>query len=144
MTTEAPLTFQYSTENLATDKEILLSVTGMAQSFAASSFEISLGAKVVEKLNFTPIPNTRYDIKGDEQSQVFRLNTDDFTSNALKLAIRFNKNGQSNATGYLNHFVLDLPTSLAYTNTPINFRSKASLAQSLATFQITPIYRFGT
>ena len=138
MTTEAPLTFQYRTENLAADKDILLSVTGMAQSFTASSFEISLAAKTLGKLNFTPIPNTRYGIKGNEQNRIFRLNTRDFTSsNALKLAIRFNKKGQSNATGYLNRFVLDLPTALTYTNAPFNFRSKASLAQSLSTFQIT-------
>jgi len=138
LTTEVPLSFEIDLANLSSNSEILLSVTGMSQAFISTAFNVDFGAQQAGQLNFSTIPDTRYGIKGNQQSRVFRLNTDDFDgSTSTTLAITYNKNGQSNAIGYLNRFVAELPTNLTYNTTPYNFRAKASLAQSLSSFKIT-------
>ena len=85
ITTETPLPFSLNTGSLQANENILLTVTAMPQSFISSSMRVDLGGQQAGELNFTAIPDTRYGVKGNQQSNVFSLNSSNFLARLVSL-----------------------------------------------------------
>lgn len=136
--TETPVSFDFDAGALSASGEVNVLFTGMAQSFSSSSFALALNGQQLGEINFSAIPEAQYGIKGNERSGRFTLNSSDLQTNpTLELSILFNKNGVSNALGFINRFTIELPSQLSYSGSPFNFRAKSSLDQSLSVYEIS-------
>ena len=136
--TETPLTLSFDAGNLATNQDIIVSFTGMAQSLQSSSMELALNNLTLGEVNFNAIPDAPYGIKGNERSRQIKISSSDLSiGSTLDLTVQYNKNGVSNAVGFINNFTILVPTPLSYTGSAFNFRAQASLDRSIAAFSIS-------
>ena len=127
--------FQHDLQSLAPSQEVELSLSVLAQSFGSSSMEVEVNSTSVGQLNFNPIPNTQYGIKGNIRSASYSIPTSDITGGQFTLTLTYDQNGATNAVSYLDSYVIDLPTALSYNNSPIHIRNRG-LNQNMATYRI--------
>lgn len=131
------ISFNHGLSNIAANQEINLSINVLAQSFSASSLSTEINSSIIGTLNFNPIPNTQYGIKGNIQTDSYSLSTNSVSDNNLVLQLSYDQNGANNAVAYLNNYILDVPTSLAYEGELITLRSSESLNQAITTYEIS-------
>lgn len=81
-------------------------VKAVAQSFGSSSLNINLNNESFD-LSFAAIPNQQYTIKGDEKALLGSFTP----SERLNLNISYERNGSTNATAYLDSYLLQIPTN---------------------------------
>lgn len=135
--TQNTITFNHELLEIASNQEVKLSLNVLAQSFGASSMSTQINSTVVGALNFNPIPNTQYGIKGNVQSGNYSLSTNTISGNNLALQLSYDQQGASNAVAYLNNYLLDIPTNLSYQGETILLRNPASLNQAITTYEIS-------
>ena len=136
--TNNELTFDFPLSNLAANRQIKVQLDALTQAFNITSISASLNSQSIGQLDFSAIPDTRYGIKGNEASDVFEINSSNFSgSNQLSLKLSFNPSGSNKAVAYLDRFLLDIPTKLQHTGSSTLFRSASSLDQALTTFKIS-------
>lgn len=135
--TQNTITFNHELLEIASNQEVKLSLNVLAQSFGASSMSTQINSSVVGTLNFSPIPNTQYGIKGNVQSGNYSLSTNTISGNNLALQLSYDQQGASNAVAYLNNYLLDIPTNLSYQGETILLRNPASLNQAITTYEIS-------
>ena len=129
------MAFDLELVNLTSGEDIGIKISAMAQSFNSSSMIVSINNTQIGEINFNPIPNARYTIKGNEMSNSFQFPIDGISSSS-SLKFTFNKSGSSNALAYLDQFLLDIPTNIVLENKQTKFRSVASLDNSISKFAI--------
>lgn len=135
--THNTITFNHELLEITSNQEIKLSLNVLAQSFGTSSMSAEINSTVVGTLNFSPIPNTQYGIKGNMQSGDYSLSTNTISGNDLALQLSYDQQGASNAVAYLNNYLLDIPTNLSYQGESILLRNSASLNQAITTYEIS-------
>ncbi|WP_323757740.1 type IX secretion system sortase PorU [Roseivirga sp.] len=136
--TNNELRFDFPLSNLAANEQIKVQLDALSQAFNITSMSASLNSQSIGQLDFSPIQDTRYGIKGNEASDVFEISSSNFSgSGQLSLKLSFNPSGSNRAVAYLDNFLMDIPTKLQYTGSLILFRSAKSLAQALTTFKIS-------
>lgn len=136
-TTQNVRNFQHNLPNIAPDQEVKMSLSVLAQSFGSSSMGVEVNSTNVGELSFNAIPNTQYGIKGNIRSSTFNITTNDLSSaQSLDLNLIYDQNGATNAIAYLNSYLIDVPTRLAYNGNPIHIRNRG-LAQNISTFRIS-------
>ena len=126
----------------------LISVTSdvMAQSFAESSFDVSLNGAALGSQTVSPVPNFeeprfnnpfRYNIKGRTSHDLFTLPANQ-VADPSNLAVRlsYNKNSSRRSIGYLNYLRVEVERRLQLYDDQVTFRSLGSLANAQSTFQI--------
>lgn len=128
--------FSHTTNDLAPNQEINLSVSMLAQSFNSSSLDVSLAGSLLGELRFNAIPNSQYGIKGSLRSNNFTLSTDQVSNGNLPLTLTYQQNGANNAVAYLNSYSINVPTVLEYANKSLIIRNSHIADQSINTFQI--------
>ncbi|KYG81855.1 peptidase C25-like protein [Roseivirga ehrenbergii] len=136
--TNNELNFDFPLTNLATNEAIKFRLDALSQAFNNTSLTASLNGQSIGQLDFSPIPDTRYGVKGNESSGLFEVNSTNFSSaNQLNLKLTFDQGGSNNAVGHLDGFLLDIPTKLQYSGSSIHFRSIKSLDQPISTFKLS-------
>lgn len=134
---QTPVSFSYPIETLEQSQNIDLTFTGVSQSFVGTGIDLTLNQESIGRINFNSIPDARYGIKGDERSGNFSIDAGSFSaSTTLDLSATFDNAGANNAVGYINRFVLSIPTRLVYSSVPFTFSSKNSLNQNITAYQI--------
>ncbi len=128
--------FEHQVSNIQADQELRLSISALAQSFSQSSLDIDLNATKIGEFNFNAIPNTQYGVKGNIRSSSFSLSTNTISSNLISLGLTYNQEGVNNAVAYLNNYLLDIPSKLIYSGSPILLRNSESLDQAITTYEI--------
>lgn len=132
------LEFNFNEQQIAPGLQITTKIKMMAQALGTTSVSASLNGKSLGSINFEAIPNTRYGVKGHEEEGTFSLNTSTLgNTNSINLSLTFDRQGINNATAYLNSLLIDVPSQLRYTASPIVFRSINSLDQSVSNYNIS-------
>jgi len=127
--TNNTLAFDHSVEH-PTDREAKITLNAMAQAFTSTALNIQVNEEN-ETLNFNSIPNQQYTIKGNDQTLTLPFQA---TEN-INIQINYECNGSSNATAYLNRYLVQIPIENRFER---NFllTNPESLAQSVSEFVI--------
>jgi len=127
--------FELEINNAIPGKDVKVIVSAMSQSFSTSTMDIAINDQIVGELSFSPIPNARYTVKGDEMKDSFQFSTDILTASS-NLKFIFDRNGSSSAIAYLDNFLIDIPSSIFLENEQLSFRSIASLQNPISKFNL--------
>ena len=136
------LSYQYpfSITNLETTGKIYLTSSVMAQSYAISSFDVSINGVSIGKQYISGVSDYKYGLKGYDQTDVFSTNTSTVMNNGNDLVIQldYNKNSSGKSIGNLNYLLLHADRKLKLdSKNYLCFRSIKSLESTLSTFEIT-------
>lgn len=105
------LNFSLEMEDVKVNTELKLHLSAMAQANVGTSLITAINGNNLGELNFESIPNSQYAIKGNQQEEVFKINSNSLESQKLDLEFTFDPNGQNSATLYLNRFLIDFQSS---------------------------------
>lgn len=132
-------TIRFDISGVVENSEIRLISHVMAQSIEASSFQVSFNNNPVLTQPITPIPNTRYGVKG-----IIKTDTITFNSNAVgapgrpnqDVKYQFTKGSVGLSVGYLDFVNFSIKRKLALYGDQTIFRSSSNLSNSVSTFEI--------
>ncbi len=132
-------TIRFDISGVVENSEIKLISHVMAQSVEASSFQVSFNNNPVLTQPITPIPNTRYGVKGIIKVDTITLNSNTVgapgrTNQDIKY--QFTKGGVGLSVGYLDFINFSIKRKLALYGDQTIFRSSSSLSNSASTFDI--------
>lgn len=108
------ISFNHSLANLVADRNIKLYTEFLSQAYVSTSLDIEVNNSSVGTLNFDPIPNSQYAIKGNLQSLTIELSTNQVSSDQLNLEFTYDRNGANSSVAYLNKFWIDLPINPSF------------------------------
>ncbi len=144
LTTTRDFTFTFA--GVSSGSDIRLTSDVMAQSFAESSFDVSLnGVSLGSQTVFAvpdfldpPINNrNRYSIKGRTSTDVFTLPASQLSDPSdLTVQLSYNRNSSGRAVGYLNYLNLEVVRGLQRYGSQTTFRSLQSLENAQSTFRV--------
>lgn len=135
--------FSFDGKGALTNAPVTIVSSVMGQSYAASSFDISLNGLLVgnQPLNAIPEPDVvrginLYGNKGADRTDVFTLNAFPAKGDELVVNLKFNKSSTGRSIGYLNSFTLHFQRELALYGEQSIFQSLASLDHLISTFKV--------
>ncbi len=106
-------TFSTSLNNWVSNSEIKIKSSVMAASFATSSFNVSINDTDVGTQQLQSIINSRYAVKGNDNTQLFATVVPTSNSSNLEVNYEFSK---ENGVGYLNYFLVQIEKEIALEN----------------------------
>jgi len=114
----------------------------MGQSFAPSSFQLSLNGVSIGEQTVAPIINSQYAVKGSETTDTLTLASSQVhaaTQTNQDLTIKFTKAATGRSIGYLDFVLLQTRRNLALYGDQTLFQSLGSLDNTVSQFQIQNI-----
>lgn len=120
-------------QGLLSSSPLKLTTALMANGQENTQFDILANGQSLGLLSVNQTPPGTYDIKGRNVSEVFTFNT---SGNELLVQLNFIKNNFT-SSGYLNYLRLEYSKNLQLFGNQTQFRSIASLANTLSRFEIS-------
>jgi len=102
-------TFSTPLNNWVENSEIRIKSSVMAASFATSSFNISINDTEVGTQQLQSIINSRYAVKGNDNTQLFATTLPASGGSNLEVNYEYNK---ENGVGYLNYFLVQIEKNI--------------------------------
>ncbi len=134
-------TFSYSFDvpNLAPNTEIKVTSSVMAQSYATSSFDVTLNGVALGNQEIASVTTYLYGLKGREKTDRFGVNIDDVNTNetSWEVSLSYNINDSDKSLGFTNYLIFQAVRQLVYEDFPFNFRSLKSIENPFSSFEIT-------
>lgn len=116
------INFNHSVANLAADRNIKVYSEFLSQAYVSTSLDIELNGSSIGALDFDPIPNSQYAIKGNLQSSTIELNTNEVSGDQLNLEFTYDRNGANSSVAYLNKYWIDFPINPSFSTEQRLFR----------------------
>jgi hypothetical protein len=132
-------TFELPLKNVIPNSQVKVISDVVAQSYLGSSFTLSLNSLILGDQFVSAIPNTQYGIKGRHKRDTFLVNATAASmigKSSHNLTYQYNKASSGKSVGFLDYFIVHIKQKLHLTETQLNFRSQASLQNSISNFQI--------
>ncbi len=128
--------FNYDLPGILSGSSLEIISSVMAQSFSATSFDVSVNGIIIGSQAMDPIPDATYAVKGIDRTDDFSVNVNSITSpDKLKLTLSYNKtSGQG--VGFLNYFILHCERELSYAGKDFVFQSQQSLSYPEIIFEV--------
>lgn len=120
--------FDFVFPSWVSEENIKLRVAVMAQSFQATSFDVSVNGITAGNISLPPIPESTYAIKGAERSIEFNLKVpkESAQPDRIRVNLNFNRGGSSVSRAWLDFITLQLERKLEFTQNELIFRSVKS------------------
>jgi hypothetical protein len=112
--------------------EAKLYIEAMSQAFQSTSLAVNI-ENSSESLNFGPIPNRQYGIKGNLQQKIIPF---EITGNEINISLNYQRNGSTSAVSYLNRYLIAY-SALNILNENYLLVNSNSLNQPISEFSIT-------
>ena len=135
-------TYDFSFPDLVPGTEVSVTSSVMAQSFASSTFKltlngVALGEQIIEAVPDFRESAFRYSIKGRDNEATFTVNSDPFSGDdQLSLIATYEKNNSGRSIGYLNYLKVEAVCQLRLHDKYTIFRSLESLNNTNTTFEV--------
>jgi len=139
---ETQYTIDFDFPGVVAGSDIKITSNVMAQSFAASNFNLTLNGNTVGAQTVASVPNYnqqafRYSVKGKETTNTFTINSDQIDDDVLKLTYDYIKNSSGQSIGFLDEILIEVKRSLRWRGSTFVFRSLESTDNGSSTFQIS-------
>ncbi|UII28582.1 type IX secretion system sortase PorU [Fulvivirga maritima] len=130
--------------NITANSTIQVTSTVMAQSFAQSSFTLSINGSQLGTQNVNSVPNFlnpsqnnpyRYSVKGLENTSTYSTTTSS-SVNALSLNISYNGNNSGRSIGYLKEVIIEANRRISLAGNQLTFRSFANTSDAVSSYVI--------
>ena len=130
--------YPFKVSNLESDGSIKITSSVMAQSYATSSFDITLNGINIGNQEIASVTTFQYGLKGRESVNTFDVPTDQVNNNGdeWNVSLTYNKNSSDRSIGYTNYIIFQAERSLVIDDKQFNFRSLKSLENPLSTFEL--------
>ncbi|ELR72259.1 hypothetical protein C900_01813 [Fulvivirga imtechensis AK7] len=135
-------TYDFSFPGLMAGTEITITSSVMAQSFAQSTFKLSINGVALGEQNIAPVPDFRegayrYSVKGRNDESTYTINSNQLSgNNQLSVTVAYEKNSSGRSIGYLNYLKLEAICELRLNDKYTIFRSLESLNNTNSAFEV--------
>lgn len=126
--------FNIGLTDIVPGSQIKLVSDVMAQSYAPSSFSLTMNGTAVGTQAPATIPSGQYDVKGRHRRDTFSILTP--ATSGVVLSYQFNKGSSGKSVGFLDFFLLQASRSLSLFNAQTIFSSVNSLANEASTYEV--------
>lgn len=139
LTTDYSYPFQI--KNLDPNGSIKITSSVMAQSYATSSFDVTLNNVSLGSQEIAAVTTYQYGLKGRNNIASFEIATSQVNSNGdqWNIGLIYNKNSSDKSIGYANYVVFQAQRMLVFENAQYNYRSLKSLDNPLSTFELSSV-----
>lgn len=134
-------TYNYDASGIVPNSNIIIRSACIGRSSAATSFNISLNNNLVGSHEFKTStyfenPSKDYPYLGEYKLEKWQVNSSNIPGNNFSLKYSFNKNGRSEAKGYLDFFEIFIQKRLQMYGGQTAFRSLPSLNHNVSEYHI--------
>lgn len=136
-------TIEFETPGIVNGSDVTIDSKVMAQSFAPSSFQLSinntpLGEQLVESVPDFTQKSFRYSVKGKEEVSSFQVNSAEINNTSvLSLKYTYEKNSSGQSLGFLDWVTIHTQRVLKWYGQTTIFQSLKSLDNAVSTFEIS-------
>lgn len=132
-------TYSFNITNLEPNGSIKVTSSVMAQSYATSSFDVTLNSVSLGNQEIAAVTTYQYGLKGRDLISYFAIATNQLSNNGDQwdVGLTYNKNTSDRSIGFTNYIIIQADRLLVYDNEQFNFRSLKSLDNPLSTFQLS-------
>lgn len=101
-----------------------------------TAFSVGLNGRKLGEQIVEGVYRGEYEFKGRMVENTWSTSLENAANQTLKLQIGYNRNGRTNATGYLNYFDIHYFRNLVFSGSSFQFRSLNSLRNAVSRYQI--------
>ena len=133
--------YPFNVTNLTSDGLIKVTSSVMAQSYAPSSFDVTLNSVNIGNQEIASVIDYIYGLQGRNNVATLEQPINQVNNNGSNwdVVLTYNKNESDRSLGYLNYLIFQAERRLTLENEQINFRSLKSLDNPFSTFELQNI-----
>ncbi len=132
-------TYNYDANGIVPNSDIIFKSASIGRSSSRTSFNVSLNNIPIGTHEFTRFfesATVDYPILGEYKTDIWKINSSNIQSNNISIKYTFNKNGKTEAKGYLDFFEIFIQKKLHLYGNQTAFRSIQSLNNNISEYLI--------
>ncbi|WP_037575047.1 type IX secretion system sortase PorU [Sporocytophaga myxococcoides] len=132
-------TYSYDASGIVPNSDIVMRSASIGRSSGRTSFNVSLNNIPMGTHEFTKFfedPSSDYPYLGEYKIDTWKINSSNIQGNNISIKYSFNKNGKTEAKGYLDFFEIFIQKKLSIYGDQTAFRSLPSLNNNISEYRI--------